>query len=65
MLLLFGFRQKYSASHALINIAENIIKALDDGNIGCGVSNCNQYVLINGYDSSLLGINCSVPQDLF
>ena len=24
-------------SHALINITENIRKALDDGNIGCGV----------------------------
>ena len=35
--LQFGFRQQYSASHALINIAENIRKALDDGNIGCGV----------------------------
>ena len=34
--LQFGFRQ-YSTSHALINITENIIKALDDGNIGCGV----------------------------
>ena len=32
----FGFRQ-YSTSHALINITENIRKALDDGNIGCGV----------------------------
>ena len=34
--LQFGFRQ-YSTSHALINITENIRKALDDGNIGCGV----------------------------
>ena len=33
----FGFRQQYSTSHALINITENIRKALDDGNIGCGV----------------------------
>ena len=33
----FGFKQQYSASHALINITENIRKALDDGNIGCGV----------------------------
>ena len=32
----FGFRQQYSTSHALINITENIRKALDDGNIGCG-----------------------------
>ena len=33
----FGFRQQYSTSHTLINITENIRKALDDGNIGCGV----------------------------
>ena len=35
--LQFGFRKQYSTSHALINITENIRKALDDGNIGCGV----------------------------
>ena len=35
--LQFGFRQQHSTSHALINITENIRKALDDGNIGCGV----------------------------
>ena len=35
--LQFGFRQQYSTSHALINITENIRKAVDDGNIGCGV----------------------------
>ena len=35
--LQFGFRQQYSTSHALINITENIRKALDDGNIGFGV----------------------------
>ena len=35
--LQFGFRKQYSTSHALINITENIRKALDDGNVGCGV----------------------------
>ena len=35
--LQFGFRQHYSTSHALINITENIRKALDEENIGCGV----------------------------
>ena len=35
--LQFGFRQQYSTSHALVNITENIRKALDGGNIGCGV----------------------------
>ena len=34
--LQFGFRQHYSISHVLTNITENIRKALDDGNIGCG-----------------------------
>ena len=34
--LQFGFRQQYSTSHTLINITENIRKAIDDGNIGCG-----------------------------
>ena len=95
----FVFRQQYSTSHAFSNITENIRKALDDGNIGCGVSvdlqkafdtvdhkillaklnlygirgvsndwfksylsNCNQYVSINGFDSGLNSISCGVPQ---
>ena len=33
----FEFKQQYSTSHALINITENIRKALHHGNIGCGV----------------------------
>ena len=33
----FGFRQQCSTSHVLVNITENIRKALDSGNIGCGV----------------------------
>ena len=36
--LQFGFRQQYSTSCVLINITENIRKALDDGNIGCGLT---------------------------
>ena len=97
--LQFRFRQQYSTSHALINITENIRKALDDGNIDCGVfvdlqkafdtvdhqillaklnhygirgvsndwfksylSNRNQYVSINGYESGLAALNCGVPQ---
>ena len=35
--LQFGFKQQYSTSHVLINITENIRKALDNGNIGCGI----------------------------
>ena len=94
-----GFRQQYSTSHALIKITENITKALDDGNIGCGVfvdlqkaygtvadqilltklnhygihgvsnnwfksylSNRNQYVSINGYESGLAAFNCGITQ---
>ena len=97
--LQFGFRQQYSTYHALINITENIRKALDDENIGCGVfvdlqkafdtvdhqillaklnhygicgvsnywfksylSNRNQYVSINGFDSGFITLNCGVPQ---
>ena len=97
--LQFGFRQQYSTSHALVNITENIRKALDGGNIGCGIfvdlqkafdtvdhqilltklnhygirgvsndwfksylSNRNQYVSINGFDSGLAAINYGVPQ---
>ena len=97
--LQFGFRQQHSTSHALINITENIRKALDDVNIGCGIfadfqkafdtvdhqillaklnhygirgvsndwfksylSNRNQYVSINGYESRLAALNCAVPQ---
>ena len=97
--LQFGFRQQYSTSQALINITENIRKALDDGNIGCGIfvdlqkafdtvdhqillaklnhygicevsndwfksylSNCNQYVSINGYECGLAALNCGILQ---
>ena len=97
--LQFGFRQQYSASHALLKITENIRKAVDNGNIGCGVfvdlqksfdtvdhqillaklnhygirgasndwfksylSNRNQHVSINGFDSGLTTINCGFPQ---
>ena len=97
--LQFGFRKQYSSSHALINITENIRKALDDRNIDCRVfvdlqkafdtfnhqillaklnhygirgvsndwfkyslSNHNQYVSINGYESGLPTLNCGVPQ---
>ena len=35
--LQFGFRQHCFTSHGLINITENTRKALDNGNIGCGV----------------------------
>ena len=35
--LQFGSRQQYSTSHALVNVTENIRKALDGGNIGCGI----------------------------
>ena len=37
MLCTVWFQTRYSTSHALINIFENIRKALHDGNTGCGV----------------------------
>ena len=94
-----GLRQQYSTPHALISITENITKALDDGNIICGIfvdllkvfdtvdheivlailnhygirgvsndwfktylSNRNQYVFINGYETGIAALNCDVPQ---
>ena len=90
----FRFRQQYSTSHALINVIENVRKALDGRNIVCGVfvdlqkafntvyhqillaklghygicgvsndwftsylSNRNQYVSTNGFDSGLAAMN--------
>ena len=35
--LQFRLKQQYSTFHALINITENIRKALKDGNTSCGV----------------------------
>ena len=35
--LQFGFRQKYSTVHALINLTESFRKNLDEGNLGCGI----------------------------
>ena len=35
--LQFGFRQKYSLTHALISLTGYIRKNLDEGNIGCGI----------------------------
>ena len=37
-ILQFGFREQYTGSHAIINITENIKKALDGGNLGFEVS---------------------------
>ena len=33
----YGFRNKHSTSHALINITENIRKALDNDNFAFGI----------------------------
>ena len=35
--LQFRFRQQHSISQTLTNITGNMRKALDDGNIGCGI----------------------------
>ena len=36
-LMKFGFRQKYSTSHALIGLTENIRQTLDEGSFVCGI----------------------------
>ena len=36
-LLQFGFRPKYSTTHALINLTESIRQSLDEGSFGCGI----------------------------
>ena len=35
--LQFGFQQKYSTTHALINLTEIIRQTLDEGSFGCGI----------------------------
>ena len=35
--LQFGFRQKCSTTHALINLTESIRQTLDEGSFGCGI----------------------------
>ena len=95
----FGFRSKYSTTHALINLTESIRQSLDEGSFGCGIfvdlqkafdtvdhkillhkldyygirgicndwikpylSDRNQFVSINGYNSYLMPVGCIVPQ---
>ena len=35
--LQFGVRQKYSTTHALINLTESIKQTLDEGSFSCGI----------------------------
>ena len=35
--LQFGFRQRYSTTHALSNFTESIRQTLDEGGFGCGI----------------------------
>ena len=35
--LQFGFQQKYSTTHVLINLTESIRQTLDEGSFGCGI----------------------------
>ena len=35
--LQFGFREKFSTSHALISLIEHLKKSLDEGEFGCGI----------------------------
>ena len=57
-------------THALINITENIRKALDDGNIGCGVfADLQKAFDTVDYQVLLAKLNhygiCGVPNDWF
>ena len=74
--LQFGFREQYSTSHALNNITENIRKALDGGNVGCGVfvdlqkafHTVDHKILLNDY-GKMVKLNdygiCGVSNDWF
>ena len=35
--LQFGFREKYSTSHALLSLTESIKQSIDSGKVGCGI----------------------------
>ena len=35
--LQFGFREKFSTSHALISITESIRPSIDNNELGCGI----------------------------
>ena len=35
--LQFGFREKYSTTHAFLCLRESIQHSIDDGNFGCGI----------------------------
>ena len=35
--LQFDFHQKYSTTHALINLTQSIRQTLDEGSFGCGI----------------------------
>ena len=97
--LQFGFRQKHSTTHALINLTESIRQTLNEGSFSCGIfvdlqnafdivdhkillhklefygicnvcndwfksylSDCKQFVSINGYNSDLMPVIYGVPQ---
>ena len=57
--LQFGFQQKYSTTHALINLTES---RLCNDWFKSYLSDCKQFVSINGYNSDLMPVNCGVPQ---
>ena len=49
----FGFRQKCSTNHALIQITESIRNSIDNNEFGCGIFtdlNWNQNWIITGWE---------------
>ena len=66
--LQFGFRKKYSTTHALIDIIENINQSLDEKKVACGVfvdfqkafDTVNHDILLNKLTH--LGINGSIHE---
>ena len=51
--LQFGFRQKYSTTHALIHLRDKIRHEIDKGNYACGISVDFQKAF-NGVDHHIL-----------
>ena len=52
----------YYPQTLLAKLNHNGIREVSDDWFTSYLSNCSQYISINGYESSLAAINCGVPQ---